>query len=380
MKRHSTGNNEPDSKRMKNGEAVTEEADQRDAEASTMHTQDLEVDVMRPPYSFISMNTLSRNYGAVNVIGIVLESEYRARATRGTMDWKLSIRIGDATTRPGERVCANLFAKKESDLPNPSIGDVVILRGVKDTEYQSAAQLVGRSGAYTWDIVSRKPCAPAYLYSGPGTEPLKPAEEDFCLWLLDWDSENKDTQAVSEILGVQVVKPVPEGRAHTLFSGIQASLAGIGFIDDTVEVCISKLLSSDIQMLIHYTTLKVIAIHPYKTNPNRYTVWTTDYTRNPEWESHNSNFNKFYDWCAPDLRPYLFRIEFWDAAAGVARTMKDGFYNFRNTCVRRDNYGLIEGRQCEAKITQLKEDDEYPHLKALLRRREAWLKERGWDV
>lgn len=359
MKRHSTGNNEPDSKRVKNGGAVTEEADQRDAEASKIHMQDLEVDVIRPPYSFISMNTLSRNYGAVNVIGIVLESEYRARATRGTMDWKLSIRIGDATTRPGERVCVNLFAKKESDLPNPSIGDVVILRGVKDTEYQSAAQLVGRSGAYTWDIVSRKPCAPAYLYSGPGTEPLKPAEEDFCLWLLDWDSENKDTQAVSEILGVQVVKPVPEGRVHTLFSGIQASLAGIGFIDDTVEV---------------------IAIHPYKTNPNRYTVWTTDYTRNPEWESHNSNFNKFYDWCAPDLRPYLFRIEFWDEAAGVARTMKNGFYNFRNTCVRRDNYGLIEGRQCEAKITQLKEDDEYPHLKALLRRREAWLKERGWDV
>ncbi|KAF5342405.1 hypothetical protein D9611_001389 [Ephemerocybe angulata] len=263
---------ENDPKRMKYAEAVTEKIDQLvDAEASIIHAQDLEVDVMRPPYSFISMNTLSRNYGSVNVIGIVLESEYRARATRGTMgilvscthpdlqltlstDWKLSIRIGDANTRPGERECVNLFAKNEADLPNPSIGDIIILKGVKDKEYQSAPQLVGSSGAYTWDIVSRKPC----------TEPFKPAEEDFCLWLLDWDSENKDTEAVSEILGVEVVKPVPEGRVHTLFNGIQASLAGRGFIDDTVEV-----------------------------------HWTTDYTRNPEWESRNSNFNKFYDWCPP---------------------------------------------------------------------------------
>ncbi|KAF5341854.1 hypothetical protein D9611_001392 [Ephemerocybe angulata] len=350
MKRPSIGGDESDSKRIKSDEADcprnpsdTEKIDQAEGTASSTHTQEPKSDLPKLPEGFVSIDALSRGEGIVSVIGIVQESEPILRAARGTRDWKQSLRIGDASTRPGERVRVNLFAKDESHLPNPNIGDILILRGVRDTGYQAASQLVGSSGGYTWHIVCKKPGSSDR--KAPWTTPLEPAVVEFCQRLLDWDSEKNETEAVSELLGLEVDKPVLVGRSHTLLDGLQAALDGNGYIDTTVEV---------------------LAIHPYETEPNRYTVWATDYTRNPEWESHNSGFN-FFDWCPVPFRPYAFRIEFWDDAAVVAPTMKkNGYYNLRNTCVRRDNFGLIEGRQREAKITLLNEDDEYPHLKALV--------------
>jgi hypothetical protein len=91
-------------------------------------------------------------------------------------------------------------------------------------------------------------------------------------------------------------------------------------------------------------------------------MYVTDYTTNPH------TFPVEANWCPPELSRYVFRMEMWDKAADLARTMQPGeLWYLANSRMMAKTY--FEGKLVEAhKSKKLEEtqSDENPHLRALL--------------
>lgn len=100
----------------------------------------------------------------------------------------------------------------------------------------------------------------------------------------------------------------------------------------------------------------------YANDNGIHSLFVTDYTKN------KNCFVIEGKELPPGLAPYTFRIECWDGAADQARELPEKAYcRFNNTRIRSNNAGHLEGKQSEAKIEVLKEEDSNDeYLKALI--------------
>ncbi|KAF6763897.1 hypothetical protein DFP72DRAFT_873698 [Ephemerocybe angulata] len=325
---------------------------------------------LQPPGEYKSLKVWSKHsYG--NLIGVVLRSDPPTRSRGGDKDWMRTIRIADATKfnlygrSIDQGISINLFAKEESHMPAPDTHDIVILKRLKGSEYHGNLQAVGWANSYSWAIFSKETRRIYYSdvkrQDPPGPNPfyaeLKAQDVAYCESLMDWWNDLHKEYA-EEADRSRVDAPISYGpirRIHKLCRDLTllAQSANEEYFDCTVEV-----------------------LHAFAHEGGRneiYTLWVTDYTKN----------SKFYppeaEWCPAALAPYVFRIEFWDAAAQFASKMKErAFYHLSNTRARMNGSGYLEGKQVEAKISLLEEGDDFDHLKALIQRRKEWSKETGY--
>lgn len=98
-------------------------------------------------------------------------------------------------------------------------------------------------------------------------------------------------------------------------------------------------------------------------NNRVYTLWVTDYTRNPQAATVS------YNWCPRVLANMLIPFELWDAASSMGPALNAGqYYYIENARMKISPSGYVEGKVVQTKITQLSAHDagKNNHLKALL--------------
>lgn len=288
-------------------------------------------------------------------------------------EWMCKLELADPTitnlrsTSSSETFLINCFAKKYKEwLPQPLVGDVIVLKYVKIVTFNGNLRGTGYSDRLRWAIFSPKSGKIRHgeLGSVPEFEPLadhhsyifspffQPGEEVIkrCISLSDWWSEmtkiKKPAGEECHDIGLDsetLLRSRKAMRRHLFISEAGPEVPPNGFFNCTVEV-----------------------LHSHSNDNNVYSVYVTDYTRHPAATPVQSA------WCPKKLSDYVLKIEMWDAAAAKARTMATGeYYYIKNARMRLSRGGHVEGKVVEDKIFQL-ENKQDSFLGALLERKAAW--------
>ncbi|KAL0581120.1 hypothetical protein V5O48_000909 [Marasmius crinis-equi] len=262
------------------------------------------------------------------------------------------------------------FSKKHPYwLPQPQVGDVVILVDVKASSWNGGTNLLGSSGKFRWVIFSPKderlhhgdgdPKArlkeDGMSYFSPFYEVRDEGEVRYCRDLVEWWKaiEEEEQRFWSRVVPVGVEEPGGFARplqkeARPTWHIKDMTLTGVtnGFFDTTVEV-----------------------VHCYKPeDPRYYCLYVTDYTEHEALAS----FEK------PGLHRKLSksvaRLECWDGSRDISALATVGNYlSLKNVKCRLNNLGTYELKMQERKIRIMSEEDaEYDkHFAGLLERKKA---------
>ncbi|KAJ7481233.1 hypothetical protein B0H11DRAFT_2024748 [Mycena galericulata] len=306
------------------------------------------------PSDFISLSEVKAKSKGVlcSVIGVVTSNEPPSKTRKG--EWSRCIYLVDPTDYGGDSLLpsssqegfrVNCFTKNYQEwLPTAKPSDILILRGIKLTEFNGQITANGYHDRLQWAVCSKQKLGHGNRGGAPQSEgygvsftpfyQATHAELAFCLELTDWwrGVTEKRTAAMGTInqIGGDFLLRVPRRtrREHKLLSG---GIAPDSFFDCTVE------------------------------SGNLYSLYVTDFT---VWQE---------DWCPRSLSGSVLRIEMWDAAAQQGPTMNVGeFYSLRNVLMRRWD-GYAQGKLVETKIEKLELSDAEKNsdLKALLERKSA---------
>jgi hypothetical protein len=108
-------------------------------------------------------------------------------------------------------------------------------------------------------------------------------------------------------------------------------------------------------LLIRHDT-QVLAGFP-NLQDNIYSLYVTDYTCNKDLHPVQAK------WCPASMATLVLKIEMWDSAATLGRSMEKGsFYHIRNARMKRSHSDWLEGKVVEQKITKLEERDSETNL------------------
>lgn len=307
-----------------------------------------------------------------NVAGVVIYKS-SPKQVDSSKDWHCSFRMVD----PGNAnlevsasfrgIQVNCFKKAKHWLPCPELGDIIILRGVKVSMFRGNLTLAGYHDILCWAIFSS---TKVKIHHGDETEVsapemstagsrslhfFDPKESDlqYCQKLSSWwcnlqngEKNNAQENAVANMYQVPIGGGV---RRHCLIREAHPDRPPCGYFDCTVEV------------LAGFPNLQ----------DNIYSLYVTDYTCNKDLYPVQAK------WCPASMATLVLKIEMWDSAATLGRRMEKGsFYHIRNARMKRSNYGCLEGKVVEQKITQLEEGESETnlYLRALLERKQAWEK------
>ncbi|RDB21408.1 hypothetical protein Hypma_011802 [Hypsizygus marmoreus] len=330
----------------------------------------------------------SDNYQALNklasgaishIVGIVVSVSTPSITRHG--DWMCNVKLVDPSNteldnlsgREGFQI--NIFVKEYRErLPQPSMGEVLILRNVKITEYHGCVMGVGYHGKLQWAIFSSASGKVRHgdLGNMPESEGLadgygynfsslfRPGEEviRYCLKISDWWSEvlkqREEVGQVHQVAGQAVscyASYERPRRVHRLISEANPDLPPSGFFDCTVEV-----------------------LHGYNNDNGVYSLYVTDYTRNTAVTPIQA------EWCPVQLADLVLKFEVWDGAVDLAQAMLAGeCYSIKNARMRLSMGGYLEGKIAEPKIERMEEWDAgvNPYYQALLARKAAWKEANG---
>ncbi|KAG6814588.1 hypothetical protein H0H92_000117 [Tricholoma furcatifolium] len=306
-----------------------------------------------------------------SVIGVVVQA-HPVRKTRSG-DWSCNLRLIDPSTSEGEDVqnlqgfSINSFTRKyEQWLPRPTIGEVLIMRGLKASSYLGTTSGVGYHGKLQWAIyspttgkihhgdVAGAPESESLVSQNFG-EPFSPfyvpvvEEIRHCIKMADWwqDAQKRNPGvAVCQVAGPSNVSPMSskDRRQHKLISEAGPYIHPSGFFDCTVEVLNCQMNDTGVCSL-----------------------YVTDYTINNDIPPTQAA------WCPPGLADYILKIEAWD---DVAQGTSPGEYcSITNAQMRKSSGGYVEGKVNEkSKLRRIDVDEGSvnPRLQALLERKKAW--------
>ncbi|KAG7092780.1 hypothetical protein E1B28_009103 [Marasmius oreades] len=327
---------------------------------------------------FMTFASLSEARNLCTVAGVVVSASTPNTTNSGDFHCTLCIvdpsicKIEDNTYRDPLRCSTkvNCFSKSHIDcLPCPQLGDVVILKDVKSSDWNGKMNLVGYNERLQWTIYSQDR---REIYLGDGAEAQKSdlqrkgaismpfhevrdGEIQYCEDLIGWwhaiEEEQKRFNSSIIHLGGEEAQNDPQPlvktpRPHWLIKDIQPNGFSNGYFDATLEV-----------------------VYCFKPNlGNYYILFVTDYTSNEGLEPFkNAGVHA-------SLSTSVARLECWDQARLIATAINIGDYiAIRNVRCRIDNRGSYELKVQENKIRILREADARHHtaLANLLERKKA---------
>jgi hypothetical protein len=256
----------------------------------------------------------------------------------------------------------NCFQKKHAEwLPQAEVGDIVLFRRVKPSTFRGGLNGVGYGNQLRWatyDTQARRFRDPdrndalhseilddgfGYSFS-PYYEPSEQGKEtEYCAQLADW------WQAIhAKEQGITTVQCAPRpSREHHLISEVTPDTSPQGYFDCTVEI-----------------------LYSYENTAGPHTLYVTDYTANPNTNPPQAS------WCSPEMSSYVFKMDMWDGAGILAKTMQPGeFWYLPNARVMTDSYRYLHGKLVEThKSKKLDEvaNGENLHFRALLERKKKF--------
>ncbi|KAL1944803.1 hypothetical protein VTO73DRAFT_3233 [Trametes versicolor] len=280
-----------------------------------------------------------QSVGPQHIIGVV-ESAGAVTQTK-KLEFMLRLVLYDPTNYGSSGFSVMLFEKAKNALPTVESGDILMFRGIQIDRFNNSLCAVGASfKGWQWAVFHVKT---GMLSSAPedtcALRHFKPegAELQFSIRLGDWW---RDVSSNATSFAPDISRARGRGREHKLI----ADATGDEYFDTTVEV-----------------------LHGLRNDNGVYSVFVTDYTRNPAVSPTQG------EWCPPRLAPYVLRVELWDSSAEVGPTMQAGeYYSIRNLRSRIGGGGYLESKMQEGeKIVKLDEDqlENYPRLAALLKRK-----------
>ncbi|KIK44550.1 hypothetical protein CY34DRAFT_802531 [Suillus luteus UH-Slu-Lm8-n1] len=290
-----------------------------------------------------------------SIIGVVTSSKPITQ-TR-SKEWSRNFVIADPSCMEEGVVTYNLkvncFQKKRIEwLPQAEFGDIVIFRDLKTSVWAGGFNAVGYGDTLRWvtyDTQTRRFRDPDRVDASdseklPYYEPnIQGKEAEYCAKLADWWQVLQGGQH-----GVTTVQCTPyPSREHHLISEVTEDTSPEGYFDCTVEI-----------------------LHIYENTDRPHTVYVTDYTINPDANPPQAR------WCSPELSPYVFKMEMWDSAKLLAKSMQPGeFWCLPNTRVRTDTYHHLHGKlvvtQKSKKLDEVA-NGENLHFRALLERKKTF--------
>lgn len=315
---------------------------------------------------FLPIRKIESELGFFNVIGVVTSTKPPTQ-TR-SQDWCRIFSIVDPSCiEDGVDVVTynftiNCFQKKHAEwLPQAEIGDIVLFRRLKTSAFRGSINGIGYWDKLRWatyDTQARRFRDPdrndaphseitdqgfGYSYS-PYYEPSEQGTEaEYCAKLADW------WQALhAKEHGITTVQCAARAsREHHLISEVNPDTSPQGYFDCTVEI-----------------------LHSYENTGGPHTVYVTDYTINPDTSPPQAS------WCSPELSPYVFKMEMWDGAKLLAKTMQPGeFWHLSNARVLPDSYVHFHGKLVETKNSKKLDEvtnGENLHFRALLERKKKF--------
>ncbi|KAG0701774.1 hypothetical protein DFH29DRAFT_852292 [Suillus ampliporus] len=317
---------------------------------------------------FIPIRNIELGLGFFNVIGVVTSAK-PLTSTR-TEEWCRIFSIVDPSCMEDDvnivnyNFTVNCFQKKHAEwLPRAEVGDIVIFRRLKATSPRGGG--VNGTGYgdklrwVTYDIEARRFREPdrkdaphsetadqgfGYSYS-PYYEPsIQGKEAEYCAQLADWWQAIQTNQQ-----GITTVQCVARpSREHHLISEVTPETSPQGYFDCTVEI-----------------------LHSYENSSGPNTVYVTDYTINPHTNPTQAS------WCSPELSPYAFRIEMWDDAGQLAKTMQPGeFWYLQNARVMANSsyphpFGKLRDAHKSKKLDEV-QNGKNLHFRAFLERKKKF--------
>ncbi|KAG2131294.1 uncharacterized protein EDB93DRAFT_1094395 [Suillus bovinus] len=314
---------------------------------------------------FVPIKKIESGPGFFNVIGVVTST--RPMSQTRSQEWSRSFSIVDPSCMEDDidvvtySFTVNCFQKKHTAwLPQAEVGDIVLFRRLKASTFHGGLNGVGYEDKLRWvtyDTQARRFRNPnridaprsetsgegfGYLYS-PYYEPSGQGKEaEYCAQLADW------WQAIhAKDQSITTVQCAPRpSREHHLISEVTPDTSPQGYFDCTVEI-----------------------LYSYENASGPHTLYVTDYTVNPHTKPPQAN------WCPPELSAYVFKMEMWDKARLLAKTMQPGeFWSLPNARVRTDSYQL-HGKLVETQKSKKLDEAESGnnlHFRALLERKKKF--------
>ncbi|KAG6916649.1 hypothetical protein DXG01_005935 [Tephrocybe rancida] len=277
-------------------------------------------------------------YTLFNVIAVVVDIS--PISTTRTGELSCTMRLADPsnitldTLNSSGGFKVNCFTKKhEKWLPQPTLGDILVMRDLKiqhrDLGDTPEAESLGIGGGYAFS---------------PFFQPEE-AEIRYCIKTADWwaDMEKRRTSTGQ----IHQVASGPPRRQHRLISDAGPHVQPSGFFDCTVEV-----------------------LHGHMNDNNVYSLYVTDYTINPSVAPTQA------PWCPPGLADHVLKIEAWDQASDIVKDIFAREYlSIKNARMMLSRGGYVEGKLAETKIRRLDVEADGNvdhHFKELLERKKLW--------
>ncbi|KAG1827544.1 uncharacterized protein BJ212DRAFT_59345 [Suillus subaureus] len=312
---------------------------------------------------YIPIRKIEPGLGLFNVIGVVTSTKPLAQTY--SQEWSRNFTIVDPSCMEDDvdvviyNFKVNCFQKKRIEwLPQAEVGDIVLFRDLKISEWAAGFNGVGYHDKLRWatyDTQTRRFRDPdrkdaPHSEKSPYYKPYMQCTEEaeYCGQLADWW---QGLQAKQQ--GITTVQCAPRpSREHHLISEVTPNTSPRGYFDCTVEI-----------------------LYTYENISGPHTVYVTDYTVN-----HRTNPPQA-SWCSPELSAYVFKMDMWDDAGILAKTMQPGeFWYLPNARVMTDSYVHLYGKLVET--NKSKKLDEVAnggnlHFRALLERKKKFEREGG---
>ncbi|KAF9446323.1 hypothetical protein P691DRAFT_804357 [Macrolepiota fuliginosa MF-IS2] len=245
-------------------------------------------------------------------------------------------------------------------LPQSKTGDILILHDIQVQEPDEVLSGVGCSGTVQWAAYSVNQGCFVQPHAGaledrelvgsnrhhtPFLRVMEP-EERYCRKLGEWWKQKMagSAEAVGQVYQLND-GTLGFGRRQQLLLCDAGPDTGLdGHFDCVFEV-----------------------VYLFENKNRKYSLYVTDYTRNPAVSPRRAQ-----------LHDHIVKFELRGAAAILAGSFAVGTYwAIENAQMVYDCIGYVKGKLAKTKARQLDSDDEYPPLKALLKRREEWKKRNG---
>ncbi|KAJ8700468.1 hypothetical protein PTI98_003487 [Pleurotus ostreatus] len=316
-----------------------------------------------------------------NVVGVVVRCTPAEKSRKG--DFTCTISIVDPTCystisydlAPSEGFIITCFTGRYKEwLPAAAQrGDILILYGLKTSEWNGSVRGTGFKNRLKWTIYSPASQTTHHGHLDTSVVPLSEgadggfglaftpfrsptaAEIAYCKGLSHWwegvvksrEEAQKEVTVIGNYGGEIYQRPTQRwSRVHRLISDAHPDAPPSGYFDCTVEVLYGILNDG---------------------GSGVYSLFVTDYTANP------AMYPVQADWAPSDLMDSILKIEMWDNAAPMGPTMEQGqYYSMKNVRAKVNNAGYLEAKIVEPKISHVGEGEDDMHLKALLERKKAW--------
>ncbi|KAG1765740.1 hypothetical protein EV702DRAFT_1151457, partial [Suillus placidus] len=315
---------------------------------------------------FIPIRKIEPGLGFFNVIGVVTSTKPLAR-TR-SQEWSRNFSIVDPSCMEDDvnvvtyNFTVNCFQKKHMEwLPQAEVGDIVLFRRLKTSTFQGRLNGIGYWDKLRWatyDTQTRrfrdpdKNGAPhsealdqgsGYSYSPYYRASEQGKEAEYCAQLSDWwQAKRTKEQGITTVQ--YAARP---SREHRLISAVNPDTSPQDYFDCTVEI-----------------------LYIYEHTSGPHTVYVTDYTVNPDTNPPQAS------WCSPELLSYVFKMEMWDDAGLLAKTMQPGeFWSLPNARLMTDSYLHFHGKLVETHKSKKLDEVEHGenlHFRALLERKKKF--------